>query len=578
MKTILRLLFFLKPFTQMVLISIVTGTVTIICGIGLLGASAYLLSMAALQPSISVLQVSIVGVRFFGLSRGIFRYLERLSSHTVNLQVLSLLRVWFYRALEPLAPARLLEFSSGDVLARAVGDIETLENFYVRVFAPVVTAIVITIGMGFFIGVYDPSLGWVLVLGLLTGELVLPVGHLLISKPIGRKWIESRARLSSQMVEFTQGLGELTILNVEQQKLNQILRIGDEMGKTQIQLSRWSGMVNGLLVMVNGLTIWVMLRIAIPMVQNGDLDGVSLAVLILSSIASFEVTAPLITASGLMEASLRAAQRLFKLVDVQPAVVEATQPQAIPQDSQLDIRNVCFAYTMDEESALNDFSLKLKAGQRIAIVGESGAGKTTLINLLLRFWQKDSGQIMLGGVEIEDMKLEDVRSRFSLISSTGWVFKGSIFQNLRIAKNFCTVDECWKAIGRAGLSEWVKGLPNGLETMIGERGMNISGGERQRLMVARAVLQDAPIVLLDEPTSGLDALSEQVVLRTLFEITQNKSSIWIMHRMMGLEKMDEIIVLSEGRVVERGSYETLMEKQGQFWKMIKLQQEVLVEH
>jgi len=196
----------------------------------------------------------------------------------------------------------------------------------------------------------------------------------------------------------------------------------------------------------------------------------------------------------------------------------------------------------------------------------------------LRFWQKDSGQIMLGGVEIEDMKLEDVRSRFSLISSTGWVFRGSILHNLRIAKNFCAEEECWKAIGRAGLSEWVKGLPNGLQTMIGERGMNISGGERQRLMVARAVLQDAPIVLLDEPTSGLDALSEQAVLRTLFEITQNKSSIWIMHRMIGLDKMDEIIVLSEGRVLERGSYETLMEKQGQFWRMIKLQQEVLVEH
>jgi ATP-binding cassette subfamily C protein CydC len=569
MKTMTRLLQFLRPFSGMVVLSILTGTATVVCAIGLLGTSAYLLSMAALQPSIAILQVAIVGVRFFGLSRGIFRYLERITSHTVNLQILGDMRVWFYQAIEPLAPARLMEFRSGDILSRAVGDIDTLENLYVRVFAPVVTALLITVGMGLFVGTYDPALGWILIIGLLTSGLIIPAGYRFLAQSAGKKLVEKRGILSAQTVEFTQGLSDLLLFDQGQKKITEIIKSGEEMGIAQNRLAKLGGFVNGLLILVNGMIIWMMLRIAIPLVNEGVLDGVGLSVLILSTMASFEVTTPLVNAAGSMEASLTAARRLFDLVDAGPEVQEPKKP--------LEFRAVTFGYNRQEEQVLTDFSLELKPGQRIAIVGESGAGKSTVINLLMRFWQKDSGQIFIGGIEIERLGSFDVRSKFSQIPANGWLFRGTLLSNLRIAKNQTSEGDCLNALSQAGLAEWVRRLPDGIQTTIGERGITLSGGERQRIMIARAILQDAPIMLLDEPTNGLDALTEQAILKTLFEVTENRSSLWIMHRLIGLEKMDEILVLEQGRIVERGNYDELIARRGKFWQMIELQRELLIE-
>ena len=577
MKTMVRLLLFLKPFGGMVILSILSGTATVVCGIGLLGTSAYLLSMAALQPSIAILQVAIVGVRFFGLSRGIFRYLERITSHTVNLQVLSDMRVWFYRAIEPLAPARVMEFRSGDILSRAVGDIDSLENFYVRVFAPVVTALLITVGMGLFVGSYDPALAWILIIGLLTSGLVIPTGYRFFTQSAGKKLVEKRGSLSSQAVEFTQGLGDLLLFDQDQNMISEIIEVGEEIGAVQKNLARLGGFVNGLLILVNGLIIWLMLRIAIPLVNEGVLDGVGLSVLILSAMASFEVTAPLVNAAGLMEVSLTAARRLFDLVDARPEVQESEKPGLLPTNHLLELRDVSFGYNRHEELVLRDFSLKLKPGQRIAIVGESGAGKSTLVNLLMRFWQKNSGHIWIGGIEIERLSSFDIRSKFSQIPANGWLFRGTLLSNLRIAKDQASEDECLNALSRAGLAEWVNRFTDGILTTIGERGITLSGGERQRILIARAILQDAPILLLDEPTNGLDALTEQAILRTLFEVTENRSSLWIMHRLIGLEKMDEILVLELGRVVERGNYDELIARRGKFWRMMELQRELLIE-
>ena len=577
MKTIARLLLFLKPFIGMVVLSIITGTATVVCGIGLLGTSGYLLAMAALQPSIAVLQVAIVGVRFFGLSRGIFRYLERYSSHTVNLQVLSAMRVWFFRAIEPLAPARLMAFRSGDILSRAVGDIDTLENFYVRVFAPVVTALMITMGMGFFIGTYDSALAWILIIGLLISGLMIPTGYRFVAKSAGKKLVEKRGILSAQTVEFTQGLGDLLLFDQDQKKKAEIIRVGEEMGAAQNHLTWMGGLVNGLLVVVNGLTIWVMLRIAIPLVNEGVLDGVGLTVLILSAIASFEVTNPLVNAAGLMEASITAARRMFDLVDAKPEVQEPEKPTRLSNNNLLELQDVTFGYNKEGEQVLTSISLVLKPGQRIAIVGESGAGKSTLIHLLIRFWQKNSGRILIGGIEIEQLNSGEVRSKFSQIPVNGWLFRGSILANLRIANDQASDEEYFNAISLAGLEEWVNRLPKGIQTIIGERGMTLSGGERQRIMIARAILRNSPIMLLDEPTNGLDALTEQAVLKTMFEVTEGRSSLWIMHRLIGMEKMDEIIVLEKGQVVERGSFDELLARRGKFWRMLEIQKEMLLE-
>lgn len=578
MKTIFRLTIFLKPFRLTILLSVFAGIATITSGIGLLGTSAYLLAMAALHPSIAILQVAIVGVRFFGLSRGIFRYIERLSSHSVNLQLLSALRSWLFEKLEHLAPGRLGFMKSGDILAHAVGDIEVLENFYVRIFAPLITALIVIMGMGLFIGTFDPILGYMIMIGLSVSTLVLPFCHYLVTKPAGGLLTKFKSKISSQSVEYLQGLGELMVLDNTRLRAAEILRTGEQMGKAQKSLSNWSGIGNGFLVLLNGLTVWMLLKLTIPLLNSGKLTGVDLTVIILASITSFEAAAPLISASGLLETSLTAAKRLFRLADIETWVNPSIPLKQSGERNSLIFSHINFSYQTNAIPVLSDVSFTLEKGKRIAIVGESGGGKTTIINLLLGFWKADSGEIRLGGEKLDEIQIEEVRANFGLVGSDGWIMRGSIADNLRIAKPDAGDNELSEVIQEVGLNHWLNNLPDGLATQIGESGITISGGQRQRLFIARAILFDAPIMIFDEPTNGLDAVSEWEILQLLFEVTKNRSSLWIMHRLIGLEKMDEIILLDGGKIIERGTYAELMLIKGKFAHMVEVQSGLFLEN
>jgi len=576
-KTLWRLLIFLKPYLGMVGLSILAGIATIACGIGLLGTSAYLLATAALKPSIAVLQVAIVGVRFFGLSRGIFRYLERLASHTVNLKLLSQWRTWFFRALVPLAPARLAYTTSGDLLTRAVADIETLENFYVRVVSPSITALVITLGMGFFTGHYRPVLGWLTAAGLILGCFVVPLIIRLAADPAGKEIIHQRAVYGSEVVEMIQGLGDLIIYDPNGAFWSEICQRGENFGKNQVQISWLTGLGNGLVVFLTGGTAWVLLSVAIPLVGRGTFNGVDLTVLVLSVLASFEISQSMVPAAGMLEASLQAAQRLFDLADTEAEINEPTHPEEMPRAGSLEITGLSFRYSPGGEPVLQDLDLELKPGQRIALIGESGAGKSTLINLLLRFWGGYEGVIRYGGIDLNNLSSMSIRSKLGWVGANGWIFSGSLIENLRIANKSVEEDELRTALEKAGLKEWFATLPDGLSTRISERGLNMSGGERQRLLIARAILQDAPIWLLDEPTYNLDAETERAVLETLLQATEGRQSLWILHHLVGLEKMDEIIVLGGGRVLERGQFTKLTTREGVLTGMLRLQNELFME-
>lgn len=562
----------------MVGLSILAGTATIACGIGLLGTSAYLLATAALRPSIAVLQVAIVGVRFFGLSRGIFRYLERLASHTVNLQLLGQWRKWFFRALVPLAPARLAYTTSGDLLTRAVADIETLENFYVRVVSPSITALVITLGMGLFTGHYHPIFRWLTAAGLILGCFAVPLIIRLAAVPAGRKIIHQRAIYGSQVVEMTQGLGDLLIYDTTGTFLEKVCNSGENIGKNQVHISWLTGLGNGLVVFLMGGTVLVLLLVAVPLVGPGGLNGVDLTVLALSILASFEISQSMVPAAGMLEASLQAAQRLFVLADTEAEIHEPIHPEEMPAKGSLEITSLSFRYSSKMgDAVLQNLNLELKPGKRIALIGESGAGKSTLINLLLRFWGGYDGEIRYGGTDINNLSSANIRSRMGWVGANGWIFSGSLADNLRIANKQATEAELRSALEKAGLEEWFASLPNGLKTKLEERGANMSGGERQRLLIARAILQDAPIWLLDEPTYNLDAETERAVMETLFRATEGRQSLWILHHLVGLEKMDEIVVLGGGRVLERGQYHDLTSREGVLTGMLRLQNELFME-
>ncbi len=568
MRTVLRLLGFLRPFWKWVLLSMLLSAATVTAGVGLLGTSAYLIAYAALQPSIAVLEVAIVGVRFFGISRAAFRYLERLTSHSVNFRLLAGLRTWFYRAIEPLSPARLTRIQSGDLLQRAIGDIETLENFYVRVVAPPVTALLVTLGMGLFAGHYRPVLGVVLAGGLLAGALLAPAITYWIGRGPGRRLVAVRAQVNATMLESFQGLADLTAFDALDLAEQSMQAQSGELTAVQMQVASGSGAVAFLEQILTNGTMLAVVWVAVPLVTHGQIDGISLAVLALLTLSSFEVVTPLPQAAQLLEGSLQAARRLFDLADQAPAILEPAQPQSLDQrDVPVCLEHLTFRYETEPAATLQEIHLEIQPGKSIAIVGPSGAGKSSLVNVLLRFWEFQAGSYSLGGVSARAFNSQDVRACFSVLGQSAYLFNTSVRHNLQMGNVSAGDGQMVSALQRAGLRDWFEALPQGLETWVGEHGVHLSGGERQRLAIARLILQDKPYLILDEPTANLDARTELALTDELLDLFAAKGVIWITHRLLRLERMDEILVMDRGRIVERGDHAGLLAQGGLYSRL-----------
>jgi len=576
MKTFRRLLGFLRPFLGGIGLSVLASTATIASSIGLLGTSAFLISSAALQPSIAALQVAIVGVRFFGISRGVFRYLERLNSHSVNFNLLADLCVWFYQALEPLAPARLISIQSGDLLQRAVGDIEVLENFYVRVIAPPLTAFLITLGAGWLLGGWNSSLAGVLIGGLLLGGIAIPLFTYRFGRNPGRTLVKVRADLSANYVETLQGLADLLAYGQETAVRQRLQFLEQKLSAAQMRLAWAGGSGNALGQLTANLTLLMILLIAIPLVGNGNLEGVFLAVVSLVVLACFEAVAPLPQAAQMLAASLESARRLFELADLKPAVREPATPLSPPDAGEISLRNLSFTYEKLRKPALRDIDLIIPSGSKVALVGPSGAGKSTVLALLMRFWEPKSGAILLGVNDYRLFRSEDTRRLFAMVSQSTYLFTATLRQNLMVAKPDANEADLGRVLDQTGLQDWFAQLPDGLDTWLGERGQQLSGGERQRLAVARMLLQDAPIVLLDEPTAHLDTITERQLIETLHSVLANRTVLWATHNLVAMDWMDDIVVLDDGQVVERGKHASLMRSDGLYARLWKIQHSELI--
>ena len=578
MKNFLRLLSFLRPAAKAIILSILAGLATIGAGVGMLSTSAFLIASAALHPSIAELQVAIVGVRFFGISRGVFRYAERLVSHSANLKILSEIRVWFYKTLEPLAPARLMGENSGDLLQRAMGDIETLENFYVRFVMPVIVALISGAVVSWFAGTIYPPLSLVLAAGLLLNGLVLPALALLVSKRNAGRMVQSRAEASRGMVEWVQGLGDWQVFGVAQSLLKGMQEKADAHTDFVFRNSVQTSLFDGVTLIITQLTMLLGIWVMIPAVNQGSISGVSLAVAALLISASFEATSPLPLAAQQLNASLAAAGRLFELVEPGRGQESGMEQRGglLPEvPERLEIQNVRFQYAEDTPEIVKDFSLHLERGQKIAIVGPSGAGKSTLVQLLLRFWQPQKGEIWLDGTNIIDLGEEWLRRQFGVVSPATMIFNLSLRENLLLAREDADDQELLGAIHSAGMKDWFDSLPSGLDTFLGEQGSFLSAGERQRIAAARVLLQAPPFLLLDEPVAHLDGLTGQAILRQLLNMTPPPGVLYITHDLLSLGEMDEILLLEGGEVVERGAFADLMARGGKFARLVKTQQNFL---
>ncbi len=557
----------LKPF----LLSLLFGLAAILSNVGLMGTSAYIISAAALHPSVADLQVAIVAVRFFGIVRAVLRYCERYVSHRVTLHVLTRLRVWFYRALEPLAPARLLFFHQADLLTRIVSDISSLENFYVRVFYPPLVALSTALIICSLLGQFEPGLGLWLALGMASGGLGLPVLMYFLARAPAAEAVQQRADLNMAVSDHIQGLADLLAAGADKRHLANVLHIHRRLQTSQQKMGSLTGLQDGLILFITHLSVLILLWTAIPHVEQGRMDGVYLAVIAMIALAAFEGIQPLAPAAQVLRGNLAAVGRLREIVDTHPALSDPPIPAHFPARYDLEITGLSFTYPGRSEPAIDDIHIKIPAGRHVALVGESGAGKSTLLNLLLRFWDYQVGEIRLGGSSMKSLSQEEIRQHLAVLYHPSEIFNTTVRENLLLANPNATQAEIIAAAAAAEIHTFISALPKGYETVVGEGGARLSAGERQRLALARVLLRPAPILALDEPTANLDAITEKRVLANLFASTHGRTLLLITHRLVALENMDEILVMQAGRIVERGTHATLLDRAGIYAQQIRLQ-------
>ena len=579
MKVFLRLLSFLSAFRWLVALAILLGSLMIASNMLLLGMAAYLIAAAALGPLLAILTIPIYIVRLMSVSRAGSRYAERVVAHNVTFRLLAQLRTWVYRRLEPLAPAYLHKQRSGDMLTRIVADVDELQNVYLRIVSPIIVAIIISLLTFALFSIFSPVLAWDAVAFLIITGCGVPLLSGILTRGLGKRQLAIRGELNAQIVDGIQGVQDLLAYGQADTQLRSVATLEKKLDQIQQRMAVIAGLQQALNDLLMNLALWSLLILAIPLVVAKAIAGVYLAFLALVILASFEAVQPLAEAFQKLGHSVAAGERLFKVTDTNQQVQEPAAPLPVPSNTpgrfSLEFDHVHFAYQSDEGEVVHDISFEVSTGKRVAIVGASGAGKSTLVNLALRFWDPDRGTIRLNGHDIRQYALGDLRGLIGVVSQDTYLFNDTIRGNLLLARPEASDSEIEQVLEQAQLTAYIQQLPKGLATWMGEQGLRLSGGERQRLAIARALLKDAPLLVLDEATANLDPMTEHTLLDALDMLMQGRTTLVITHRLVRMERMDEILVLDEGSIRERGTHEQLLRSGGLYQQMVQLQEGIL---
>jgi thiol reductant ABC exporter CydC subunit len=547
-KTVLALLRFGRPPAARVASAICLGSLTVLAGVGLMSLAGYLITRAAEHPPILSLTVAIVAVRAFGIGRPVARYFERLQTHDLAFRVLARIRVAFYRKLEPQVPADARAYRRGDLLIRMVGDVDATQDLFVRDLAPPLVAVVTaTVAVALAVS-FLPAAGLVLALGLALGGIALPAVAALLGSRTGSRYTKVRAELTAELVELLHGAPELVVLGADEAACDRVRALDAELVTLGRREALAGGIVEGLTTTVAGLTVVGVLAVSVHATAVGSLDRVMIAALALGSMAAFESVASLPAAGLGLRCTLESAERILAIADLVPSIRDPADARTLPSDSTLGLDDVTFDYADDETWGLRDIDLRLTPGRRIALVGPSGAGKSTVAHLLVRFLDPRSGRVTLGDTDMRDLRQRDVRSVVALDAQDAYLFSTSIRENVRLARPTATDLDIEDAVRRANLWPWIDRLPDGLDTQVGEDGAAVSGGERRRIALARALLADTPVVVLDEPTAHLDPPTANAVFADALAATLGRSVLVITHRVEDIANMDDVITLHRGRI------------------------------
>ncbi len=546
-------------------LGVLAGAGALGAAVGLLGASAWLVSRAAQHPPVLHLTVAIVAVRAFGIGRGVLRYAERLVTHDAAFRILADVRVRVYTALERLAPAGLPAFRRGDLLGRLVSDVDDAQHLFLRALVPPAIGVTVCLATVGAVTAILPAVGAVLGVCLLAAGVGAPLLAAVLGRRTEHRLAGLRGELSASVVEVFRGAPELVASGAAPARLAELDALDERLRRSAARSAWAGGLAAAVTTAAIGAAVLGSLLVGVPAVRAGQLDGVNLAVIVLLPLAAFEAVAGLPLAAQHAQRVRRSAGRVRDVLATPAPVTEPDEPRELPEGPYTLVTEALSAHWPGRAAVLHGLDLRLTPGRRVAVVGESGAGKSTLAAALLRFVESDGAT--LNGVPLASLDSDELRRVVGLCAQDAHVFDSTIRENLLLARRDASLADLRGALEQARLLDWVDSLPDGLDTPVGENGAQLSGGQRQRLALARALLADFPILILDEPAANLDVATADALTADLLDVTTGRTTLLITHHLAGLDAVDEIVVLDAGRVAERGTHTELIAAGGLYLRL-----------
>ncbi|MDE5178684.1 heme ABC transporter ATP-binding protein/permease CydC [Vibrio fluvialis] len=543
--------------------------VTLCASIGLLTLSGWFLSAAAvagLTIARETFNYMLPGafVRGFAMGRTAGRWGERVVSHNATFKLLTDLRIFFFEKLAPMIPGRVSNLRDADLLNRLVADIDAMDHVYLRLISPVTVGVLGIAALTALLCWFDMALGLTLGSVLLVLLLVWPVMFYKLGKRNGAELTQHKAEMRVATLDWLQGYSELTIFGAESRYRDAIYAAQEKLLANQKVNASFTGLASALLLLANGWTLVLMLWLAADGV-NGQAPDPMIALVVFATMASVELLMPIAGAFQHLGQTLTSARRLNEIILSEPDVKFPSEETRHSGQFDISFENLTFNYSGGEQPALKDVSLTIPAGNKVAIVGQTGSGKSTLIQLLCRYWDAQQGDIRIAGTRLQEWKESDLRAAISVVSQRVDILNGSLRDNLIMAKPTANDSELSAMLERVGLGKLLEAP--GLDAWLGDGGRQLSGGEKRRIGIARALLHDGPILLLDEPTEGLDKQTEQQIMALFKSHFENKTVIFITHRLVELETMDAVCLIEQGEIVEHGSHRALLAQQGRYFQL-----------
>lgn len=568
MRALLPYLTLYKRHKWMLTLGIILAIITLLASIGLLTLSGWFLSASAVVGVTGIYSFNYMlpaaGVRGAAITRTAGRYFERLVSHDATFRVLQHLRIYTFSKLLPLSPAGLARYGQGELLNRVVADVDTLDHLYLRVISPLVGAfvviVVVTLGLSVLDLTLAVSLGGIMLLTL----FILPPLFYQAGKRTGQNLTHLRGQYRQQLTSWLQGQAELTIFGASVRYRAQMEATELQWHEAQRRQSELTALSQALMLLIGALAVIMMLWMASGGVGGNTQPGALIALFVFCALAAFEALAPVTGAFQHLGQVIASALRITELTEQQPEVTFPDGGSTVSEQITLTLRDVCFSYPGQAQNTLETLSLQAKPGEHIAILGRTGCGKSTLLQLLTRAWNPQRGEILFNDRPISSLSESSLRQSISVVPQRVHLFSATLRDNLLLAAPLASDEVLSAMLCRVGLEKLLE--DDGLNAWLGEGGRQLSGGELRRLAIARALLHDAPLMLLDEPTEGLDATTESQMLELISDVMRDKTVLMVTHRLRGLSRFNQIIVMDNGQIIEQGNHADLLARQGRYYQ------------